>query len=345
MTLKVGVVGAGGIAVESHLPVLRSLKNVQVVAICDSRMDIAKEAASKFGIKNVFDDLESMLSKEEPDVVDICTPPFTHLSLSVETMNNGCHVLVEKPMAASVQEADTMLLASKKNNVRLCVVHQNLYNPAVTKAKELVKSGALGDILHIELRTFESRESELCTNKDHWCHKLPGGIFYEIIPHPVYLSQYFLEDVKPVHVLGRKLGRSEWMKNDELRVLLEGRNGLGNVLASCNSYIHGDTIDILGSKMALRADLWGRTVITFKPHTRSALSVGMSNLALSSQFLKVLGTTASTFFKASRGKASAHYMFISRFIQSLTENTEPPTTAEQGREAVVLLESICGQLK
>lgn len=340
-----GVVGAGSIAVESHLPVLRNLKNVEVVAICDNRIDIAKETASKFGVKNVFGDLESMLSKEEPDVVDVCTSPFTHSSLAVEAMNAGCHVLVEKPMATNVQEADTMILSSRKNNAHLCVVHQNLYNPAVTRAKELVKAGDIGDLLHIELRTFESRDSELCTNKDHWSHKLPGGIFYEIIPHPVYLSQYFLEDVKPVYVLGRKLGGSEWMRNDELRVLLEGKNGLGNILASCNSYIHGDTIDILGSKMALRADLWGRTVITFRPHARSALSVGMSNLNLSSQLLKVLGTTASTFFKASRGKASAHYMFISTFIQSLTENTEPPTTAEQGREAVVLLESICGQLK
>lgn len=344
MTLKVGVVGAGGIAVESHLPVLQNLKNVEVVAICDSREDIAKEAASKFHTKNVFSDLESMVSKEKPDIVDICTPPFTHMTLAINAMNAGCHVLVEKPMATSVQDADAMISASKKNNVRLGVVHQNLFNPAVIKAKELINSGAMGDLLHVELRTSEGVDSELCTNKDHWCHKLPGGIFYEIIPHPVYLSQFFLEDVKPVAVIGRKMSDRAFMKNDELQVLLEGKNGLGAIIASCNSYVHGDTLDIFGSKLALHADLWGRSVILYKPHARSAISVGMSNLSLSAQLLKVLGTTASTFVKAARGKASAHYFVINQFIQSLIGNTEFTTTAERGRATVSLLDQICGRL-
>jgi predicted dehydrogenase len=345
MKLRIGVVGAGRITQESHLPVLKTLKKVEVAAICDQRISVAKEVASRFRVKSVFDDLAEMLLKEKLDVVDICTPPHTHASLSIQAMEAGCHVLVEKPMATSVHEADRMISSSKKHNVKLCVVHQNICNPVVMKAKRLVETGAVGDLLNVDVRTFERKDSEMCLNENHWCHTLPGGIFYEILPHPVYLLQSFLKDIKPVNVVSRKLGNVKWMKNDELRVLVEAENGLGSIVVSCNSPIHGDTFEILGSKKALRADLWGRTLITFKSRTQSSFSVGISNMHLGLQLFKVIGSTASTLLKTVRGNVSAHYAFISRFIDSISNNIEPPTTAENGRETVKILEEICKQLK
>jgi predicted dehydrogenase len=344
MKLRVGVVGAGGIAVESHLPVFKSLKNVELVAICDQRLGLAKEAGSKFGINNVFNDLGEMLSGQKLDVVDICTPPRTHATLSIQAMETGCNVLIEKPLAANVAEAEQMVASSKKNNVTLCVVHQNLFNPVVMKAKEMVRAGIFGDLLNVDVRTFETEDSEMVKNENHWCHKLLGGIFYEILPHPVYLVQSFLKDVAPVHVSSRKIGDAKWMKSDELRVMLEANNGLGSMVASCNSAIHGDMLEILGSKMALRADLWGRTLITFGPRTQSPMSIGMSNLSLSFQLFKVIGSTASTLVKAFRGKVSAHYAFISAFVDSIIDRTKPPTTGEDGLETVKTLEAICRQI-
>lgn len=344
MKLRVGVVGVGNIAVESHLPVFKNLKNVEVAAICDQRISAAKEVASRFEINNVFGDLADMLSKEKLDVVDVCTPPHTHASLSIQAMEAGCHVLVEKPMATSVQEADKMIDSSEKHNVKLCVVHQNLCNSVVMKAKHLVETGVVGDLLNVCVQTFERKDSEMCLNENHWCHTLPGGIFYEILPHPVYLLQSFLKDVTPVHVVSKKLGDVKWIKTDELRVLVEAENGLGSIVASCNSPIHGDTLEILGSKIALRADLWGRTLLSFRPRTQSSLSVGMSNLHLSLQLFKVLGSTASTFLKTFRGKVSAHYSFISRFIESICSDSEPPATGKDGRETVKTLGTICKQI-
>jgi predicted dehydrogenase len=126
---------------------------------------------------------------------------------------------------------------------------------------------------------------------------------------------------------------------------VEAENGLGSIVASCNSPIHGDTFDILGSKIALRGDLWGRTLITFRPRTQSSMSVGMSNLHLSLQLFKVIGSTALTLLKSFRGTVSAHYTFISRFIDSILNEGEPPTTAEDGRETVKTVETICEQIK
>jgi predicted dehydrogenase len=345
MKLKVGVVGVGEISIESHLPVLKRLGSVELAAVCDRQLAVAKDVAAKFGISRVYGDLGDMLLKEKLDVVDICTPPKTHASLAIQAMEAGCNVLCEKPMATSVQEADQIVDSSRKNGVKFCVAHQNLCNPVVIKARELVASGAIGKILHVEARTYERRDSTLCQDRNHWCHKLPGGIFYEIIPHPVYLLQSFLKEPELVQVLGRKVSNREWMKNDEVRVLAQGKNGLGSIICSCNSLIHSDTLDILGSEMELRADLWGRTMITYKPRTPSPKSIGTSNLDLSLQLFKVLGSTASTVLKNLRGKAVAHYAFISKFIDSIAKNTDPPTTAQEARETVKLVDLICEQLK
>ena len=270
--------------------------------------------------------------------------PFHSRNLSTKAMEAGSHVLIEKPMSTSIEDADEMIACSKKNNVRLGVVHQNIFNPAVLKAKELFGSGKMGDLLHVELRTSEDKNGELCTNKDHWCHKLLGGIFGEIAPHPVYLMQQFLKDAKPTMVAAKKLNEQSFMKYDELRVLLEVKNGFGTIIVSCNSLIQGDTLDIFGSKLALHADLYGRTVILYKPQRASAIGAGMSNLSLSAQLIKVLGSTASTFIKAATGKQSAHYYVINQFVQSLIDKTEYVTTAEIGRATVTLLNLICAQL-
>ena len=347
MGLRIGLVGTGQIAIESHLPVLKSLRNIEVVAVCDQRVSLAKDVASRFGVKDVFNDVKDMLDQGKLDVVDICTPPHTHASLSILAMEAGCHVLVEKPMAISVREADTMLEASRKNGVVLSVIHQNLYNPVVVQAKRMVNSGVLGELLNVEVQTLERKDSELCQNENHWCHKLPGGIFFEILPHPVYLLKLFLTDLRPVHVLGKKLGNASWMPIDELSVLVDSSDAVGTIVASCNSMIHGDTLAILGTKMALKADLWGRTMILQKPRGLSAFSVGTGNLNLSLQLLKVLGSTASIMMRTLKGRVtvSAHYAIISEFVNSIINNSPPPTTGEQGRETVRILEDISMQLK
>jgi predicted dehydrogenase len=346
LILKVVVVGTGHIARETHLPIFKKLKQVEIAAVCDQQVSAAKDAAAQFGVKAVYQDLSEMLNKEKPDVVDICTPPVTHMDLAIQAMEAGCDVLVEKPMAMTTEEAERMVTSSKSNSVKLCVVHQNLYNTAVLKARQLVISGVLGDVLSVSVHTFEMRNSEALENKNHWSHSLLGGIFFEIIPHPVYLLLSFLKDARVHQVLSKKLGDREWVPKDELKVLVEGKNALGEVNVSCNSFMHGDTLDIVGTKTALTADLWGRTVLVYKPHTLSPKSVGMSNLHLSGQLFKVIGSTASVFLKAIRDpiSVSAHYNFILKFIDGIQNGTEIPTTGEDGRDTVKMVEDICTQI-
>lgn len=344
MKIRIGLIGVGAIAVESHLPALRHLGHVEIAALCDQRIETARKVASDFGVKSVYGDAKEMLSKERLDAVDICTSPASHAPLSIQAMEAGCHVLIEKPMASNLEEADAMVDCSHKQKVKLCVVHQNICNPVVIRAKQMVESGAVGQLLSINVGTFERRDGGMILVKDHWCHKLPGGIFYEILPHPIYVLQTFAKELNPVCVMGAKRADIPWMPVDELRVLLKGTS-LGLITASCNPPVHGDTLDILGTKMVLRGDLWGRTLLTQKTRTKSPVEVGVGNLQLSSQLFGVIGGTISSAIRMAWGVVSAHYVFISEFINSVLDETPPPTTPEEARETLRLLESICSQIE
>ena len=341
--LKIGVVGGGHIVKHRHIPVFKKIEDVKVSAICDKQGSIAKIVAEQFGIGHYYTGLSEMLKGDDLDIVDICTPPQTHVSLAIEAMEAGCHVLVEKPLAMTVKDVDEMFRVSKKEHVKLCVVHQNLFNPAFQKARCLVDGGLVGDLISVDVGTFVRRDNYMCVERKHWCHRLPGGIFFELLPHPVYLLQVFLKNSKPTHVLTKKLSNFSWMKADEARILLDADNGVGLIVASCNSPFHGDAINIFGTKMYLKVDLWGRSVIKYKPRTEDPYSVGKGNLSLASHFLTLIGTTISNAFTMFSGgvKVSAHYSFLHEFIRTIQTEGELPVSEEEARENVMIVESIC----
>jgi predicted dehydrogenase len=340
--LKVGVVGGGHIVNHRHIPVFKKIKDVEVTAICDKIESAAQNTAKQFGIKQYFTNLSDML-KQEIDIVDICTPPKTHLSLATEAMEAGCHVLAEKPLAMTVKDVDDLISVSLRKNVKLCVVHQNLFNPAVQKTRQLVQSGAIGKVIGVDVGTFIRKENYMLVNGKHWCHSLPGGIFFEILPHPVYLFQLFARNGTPSCIAGMKLTEYPWIKIDELRVLMKAENAVGSILASCNSPFHGDTLNVFGTELGLQADLWGRSVIKFKPRTEAPLSVGKNNLGLASQFASLIGTTVSNSLIMAVGgvKVSAHYGFIAEFVKSVREDGKTPVSLEEARENVRIVQGVC----
>lgn len=343
--LKIGVVGAGHIVKHRHIPIFKKIEGVEVFAVCDKIEAVAQSVARHFGVKHYFTGLSDML-KAGVDVVDICTPPQSHAALAVEAMEAGCHVLAEKPLGMTVEEVEDMYGVARRKGVKLCVVHQNLFNPAFQKALRLVRAGVVGDVLGVDVGTFVRRDNYMCLDGEHWCHKLPGGIFFEILPHPVYLLQAFLKNATPSCVLAKRLGNHSWMKADELKVLVEGDNGVGSVVASCNSPFHGDSLYVFGSKMGLQVDLWGRSVIRYKPRTEEPFSVGRENLSLASQFVSLVGTTVSNSFTAVFGgeKVSAHYGFLEAFVRSVEKDGKLPVSEEDAKDNVRIVEAICREI-
>ena len=136
------------------------------------------------------------------------------------------------------------------------------------------------------------------------------------------------------------------MPQDEARTLLKADEGVGSLVASCNSPFHGDSLTIVCTKLALEIDLWGRSMISYEPRTEDPYSVGINNMRLASQFFRLIGTTMANSLTTILGgvRVSAHYGFLSSFVRSIQNDLELPVPMNEAKENVRIVEGICKQI-
>jgi predicted dehydrogenase len=144
--LRVGIIGAGAIVQVAHLPVLKRTKLVDLVAICDSDLPKARVVADRFQIRDAFDDIEEVLQYEELDALLICTPNHLHESHILAALSRGLHVLVEKPLATSLESVERIKAAVEKHQRVLMVGMNHRYRPDVQIVRGFVQSGELGPV-------------------------------------------------------------------------------------------------------------------------------------------------------------------------------------------------------
>jgi predicted dehydrogenase len=341
-TLRVGIVGCGA-AMYWHLSAMRKINDVKVVAVCDKNEALAQRVAKKFRLSSYYAELSGMLDREELDVVNICAPPQTHPALAIQAMKAGCHVLTEKPMALSLEEADRMIETARSSQVQLGVVHNELFIPVVIKAREMVAAGFVGEVMGISITDAMPRDSDIIWNKEHWCHKLPGGIFGEMLPHPLYLAQAFLGELEPATVYSRRLSNRDWLPADELRVILGGKDSLATITESINWSEDFMLLDIFGTKMSLHVDIWGATLTRYAVAVGGRFSRGRQNLELS--FQRLAGTAAATVSVVSGRFQGGHLTLIRRFLESVRSGIGMPVTVEEAREAVRLYQAVTARIK
>lgn len=151
--LRIGIIGTGGIA-DAHIEGYRAFpETCEIVALADVVPGKAHDKALAFGLTEVaaFDDPRAMLAEARLDIVSIATPPSTHAALAVAALDAGIHVLVEKPMAPSLEECDAMLAAQRRSGRTLSVVAQNRFRDDLATLKDVVDSGMLGSISHVRV--------------------------------------------------------------------------------------------------------------------------------------------------------------------------------------------------
>ncbi|MCP1428933.1 putative dehydrogenase [Microbacterium foliorum] len=151
--LRIGIIGTGGIA-DAHIEGYRAFpETCEIVALADVVPGKAHHKALAFGLTEVaaFDDPRAMLAEARLDIVSIATPPSTHAALAVAALDAGIHVLVEKPMAPSLEECDAMLAAQRRSGRTLSVVAQNRFRDDLATLKDVVDSGMLGSISHVRV--------------------------------------------------------------------------------------------------------------------------------------------------------------------------------------------------
>ena len=146
MKLKIGVVGVGFWG-SNHVRVLRELESVEMKAVCDIDLEKAKYVAKKFGVPNYYQNLDDMLNKEELDAVTVCTPSVSHAEIAVRILESGLNVFVEKPLASNPDGCLKIIDAAKSNNRFVMTGFIERFNPAVSKAIELLRAGEIGEVI------------------------------------------------------------------------------------------------------------------------------------------------------------------------------------------------------
>ncbi len=145
-TLRFGLVGVGGAAQISHIPALRKVEGVELVALCDRDPEKAQRVAQKFGVPRAADRLDTLLADPEIDAVDICTPNYLHRPMAVAALEAGKHVLCERPLARSADEAQAMVKAAKKADRELMCAVNHRFRADAQILKKFVEKGELGRV-------------------------------------------------------------------------------------------------------------------------------------------------------------------------------------------------------
>jgi predicted dehydrogenase len=149
--LRIGIIGCGGIANQKHFPAMAKNADLcELAAFCDIIEERAKKAAAEHGIPGakVYTDYRELLADKTIDVVHICTPNVSHSSIAVDAFSAGKHVYCEKPMSHSTEEAEKMMAAWKKTNLKFTVGYQNRFRPEVMNLHAACAKGDLGDIYY-----------------------------------------------------------------------------------------------------------------------------------------------------------------------------------------------------
>lgn len=308
-----------------------------MTGVCDRDAGAAERAAARAGGCAPYTELDAMLADARPDVVHIATPPATHHRLALAVLAAGRHALVEKPLAMTVRQADEMIEAARRAGVRLCVVHNFLFEAGVRRARQLVDAGRLGRLTAVEVFWRVLRGSP-AGPRPAWIDELPGGVFQEVAPHAVYLADAFLEGPRVAAVLVRPTTGAIDGEADELRVLLDSESAVGSLAVSVASEPHVVNLRLHGTRRSLAVDLTTSAVVRLR---KAGVGNAAKVAAAVDWSLQYLAGTAANASRALVGALpTGRETLIRDFYGSLRDGTAAPVTAEAGRRVVALLDQV-----
>ena len=201
--VKIGIIGCGGIANGKHMPSLKKIKNVQMVAFCDIIEERAVKAAEEYGFEGakVYTDYKELLKDRDIEVVHVCTPNRSHAFISIDAMEAGKHVMCEKPMAKTYKEAKEMLDASERTGMKLTIGYQSRWRADSLYLKKMCEDGELGEIYYgkaIALRRRAVPTWGVFLNE----YEQGGGPLIDIGTHALDLTLWMMDNYKPKMVVG-----------------------------------------------------------------------------------------------------------------------------------------------
>ena len=249
--LKFALVGCGRSA-KRHSEVLgyKKIKNASLVAVCDKKIDRAKKIGEQFNVP-YYTDMDQMMKKESIDLVSVLTESGNHAKHIINLAKYGKHLIVEKPMALTLNDADLMIKKCAENSCKLFVIKQNRFNIPVLKLREAYEAGRFGKLVLGTVRVRWAR-NQAYYDQDKWrgTWALDGGVLTNQASHHIDMLEWMMGDVESVFAKSNtSLVNIEG--EDTAVVTLKFKNGaLGIIEATTATRPHDleGSISILGEK-------------------------------------------------------------------------------------------------
>ncbi|GAI79845.1 unnamed protein product, partial [marine sediment metagenome] len=204
--LKFSLIGCGRISANHIEALIDNYQDAELVALCDIINDKAESKADEYILKasernfsvkrpKIFTDYKKMLQEEDIDVCSICTESGYHAEIALNCLTQKKHILVEKPMAMSLLDADRMIREAEENKVKLSVCYQNRFNPTIQKLRQEIEVGKFGRIIAVTARILWNRNRDYY-NQANWrgTWKLDGGCLMNQCTHSIDLLQWIIGD-------------------------------------------------------------------------------------------------------------------------------------------------------
>lgn len=202
-TVRVGIIGCGGIANGKHLPALQKLEGIEIVAFCDIIPERAKKAAEEYGVEGakVYEDYKKLLRDDSIETVHVLTPNKFHSEMTVAALDAGKHVMCEKPMAINPAEAQLMLDAQKRSGKLLTIGYQGRFRKDSIYLHRACQRGDLGEIYFAKAHAIRRRAVPtwgVFIRED----LQGGGPLIDIGTHALDLTLWMMDNYKPKSVMG-----------------------------------------------------------------------------------------------------------------------------------------------
>lgn len=333
--LGIAIVGAGAIA-GIHMDAYKEFgKDCEIRAVCDIYEDKAAVLLEKKGIKgaSVYKNLEEAIQAKGTGesgihIVSICLPPSLHCEETIKALNRGCHVLVEKPMAGSLEECDRMVEAAGKNARLLSVVCQNRFKTPMQRIHQMIKTGEGGRITHATVNSLWWRGENYY---DLWWRGTweseGGGCFTSHSVHHIDLLQWMMGMPDSVMACMKNVGHH----NSELEDVGVAVFNYPHAMAQITTSIvdHGEKQELI-----FQTDK-GKLSIPWEPASSRAMPNGFPE-----EDRSALEQLERAYHAIPEMKREGHVAQIENFIHAIKGEEELLTSGEEGRKAIELIAAI-----